>query len=42
MAKTIDLLNVLDDQTLNEFMQSFYDSLQSAIQPDLKAQLKKR
>jgi len=41
MAKTIDLLHVLDDQTLNEFMQSFYDSLQSAIQPDLKVQLKK-
>lgn len=41
MAKTIDVLNTLDMQTLNILMDDFYESLKPWIQQDLKKQLKK-
>jgi phosphoserine phosphatase len=39
MAKTIDLLHALDEETLQSFMQAFYESLKPHIQQDLKKQL---
>ena len=41
MAKTIDLLNVLDQETLTSFMDALYTSLKTLIQEDLKQQLLK-
>ena len=39
MAKTIDLLNVLDQETLLSFMDALYESLKPLIQEDLRNQL---
>ena len=41
MAKTIDLLHCLEDETLQTFMQAFYESLKPRIQQDLKKQLQR-